>query len=233
MTAALFTQDVTFRTDSNITVNELRVATGQLVSLYRNFESLQLVYGTSSTAPPQSVEVLGNKSYIPVLPGCNAAELQEFGRCTVTLENGGWFGAVSPQTSASQLYWNLGNPVNMTVTRANGGNQWLTLRDIGMVGQKITRANSFFSWSIASVSVDIKTNLKTPAELIQLRDYLASPENLAIARGSQVDTNRSLLEVTPDAQLIAGESGGASYYSWLLKLTDTVDTVDTVPINSD
>ena len=60
------------------------------------------------------------------------------------------------------------------------------------------------------MSVDIKTNLKTPAELIQLRAYLASPENLAIQRGLQVDNNSSLLEVTPDAQLIAGESGGAS-----------------------
>jgi hypothetical protein len=205
MTAALFTQDVTFRTDANITVNELRMATGQLVSLYRNFDSLKLVYGTSSTAPPQSVEVLGNKSYRVVLPGCDAAEMQQFGRCTVTLENGGWFGAVSPQTSASQLYWNLGGPINMTVTRANGGNQWLTLRDVGMVGQRISHANDRFSWSIVSVSVDIKTNLKTPAELIQLHTYLASPEKLAIHRGTQVDNNRSLLELKPDAELIAGE----------------------------
>lgn len=206
MTAALFTQDVTFRSDANITVTELRVATGQLVSLYRNLNSLQLVYATSSTAAPQSVEVLGNESYKVLLEGCGAAELQAFGKCTVTLNTGGWFGAVSPQTSATQLYWNMGpGPINMTVTRANGSNQWLTLNDIGMVGQRITRANDRFSWSIASVSVDIKTNFKTVEELLQLRAYLAAPENLSIRRGTQVDHKHSLLELTPDADLVAGE----------------------------
>ena len=102
MTAALFTQDVTFRSNANITVNELRVATGQLVSLYRNLNSLQLVYATSSTATPQAVEVLGNESYKVLLQGCGGAELQAFGKCTVTLNTGGWFGAVSPQTSATR-----------------------------------------------------------------------------------------------------------------------------------
>lgn len=205
MTAALFTQDVTFRSNANITVNELRLATGQLVSLYRNLNSLQLVYATSSTAAPQAVEVLGNESYKVLLQGCGAAELQAFGRCTVTLDTGGWFGAVSPQTSATQLYWNMGGPINMTVTRANGSNQWLTLYDIGMVGQRITRANDQFSWSIASVSVDIKTNFKTVEQLLQLRAYLAEPENLLVRRGTQVDHKHSLLELTPDAELVAGE----------------------------
>ena len=206
MTAALFTQDVSFRSDANITVKELRVATGQLVSLYRNLESLKLVYATSSTAQPQTVEVLGNASYKVLLQGCGAAELQEFGVCTVTLDRGGWFGAVSPQTSATQLYWNMGpGPINMTVTRANGSNQWLTLADVGMVGQTITSANDRFTWSIASVSVDIKTNFKTVEELMQLRSYLASPEHLSIQRGTQVDHQHALLEVAPDAELVAGE----------------------------
>jgi len=201
MTAALFSTDITFRTDANTTVQELRMATGQSAALYNNLDSLNLVFATSSTAKPITVEVLGNRTYRPSF--CSADEMHEKRHCTATIERGGWFGAVSPNTSATQLYWNLGGPMNMSVKNARSTNEWLTLTDIGMAGKKIAPGANTFSWSLLSVAVDIQTNMQSVAQLIQLRELLASPEGLTIKRGTRVDHKHSLLELSPDTSYVA------------------------------
>ena len=60
--------------------------------------------------------------------------------------------------------------------------------------------DSSFSWSLLSVAVDIKTNFQTVQQLLGLRKYLAAPEGLTVKRGTQVDHQQSLLELTPDAK---------------------------------
>ena len=192
---------ITFRTHANTTLQVLRLATGQNVALVKNLQSLKLVFAGSSTSTPTAVEVLGNKTYKPSF--CPDSEMAEKGFCTATIEKGGWFGAVSNGTSATQLYFNLGGPVNISVRNARVTNQWATLIDNGMAGKHITPETSSFSWDIFSVSVDIKTNFQTVDQLLQLRKYLSAPDGLSITRGQQVDRQQSLLQLTPDAEHVA------------------------------
>ena len=89
----------------------------------------------------------------------------------------------------------------MSVRNARSTNQWMTLTDNTMVNKKIaSAADSSFSWSLLSVAVDIKTNFQTVQQLVGLRKYLAAPAGLLIKRGTQVDHQQSLIELTPDAQ---------------------------------
>ena len=76
----------------------------------------------------------------------------------------------------------------------------MTLTDNGMVGKKIAPGADTFHWSLFSIAVDIKTNFQTPEQLVGLREYLRAPEGLSAQRGSQVDTQHTLLQYRPDAE---------------------------------
>jgi hypothetical protein len=103
------------------------------------------------------------------------------------------------------MFFNLGAPITLHSDVPWATNQWLSVRDVGMKGQKITSLNSNFSWSMLTMAAGIGTNLHTIPQLLLLQRYLATPEGLTIHRGRHVERNMPLLELTPDKALQTAE----------------------------
>ena len=201
MSAALFSSRLTFNVAT--TIHSLRVATGQqdAATEYAGMDELWLVFAETAASEPQVTQTLGNSTtYKPsICPHDGPMS------CVIPIGTGGWFGAVSPNVSATQLYFNLGNPVNLTLYNPNARPWgWLSLSDVGTAGKSVKPGDTF-SWRMFSVSVDVKTNLNSTADLVQLRRYLSSPEGLAVLRGKQVDHNGSLLELAPEQPALVAE----------------------------
>lgn len=160
---------------------------------------------------PQSVEVLSDpticstvNSRHPVLQKtgqsvCNPKVTCHDNCDCAVIESGGWWAGISQNTSATQLYFNLGAPIALSTDCPHETSQWLTVRDMGMKDQKVTAQNSQFSWSVFSVAVGIETNFVNVSQLQQLVKYLTAPQGLTIHTGTQVARSRPLLELTPDA----------------------------------
>jgi hypothetical protein len=188
--ANLFRTDIRFkRAIANLTYIHVAAGGGGRSSMV---DTLTMLWSATADGTVHELPLL--------LPGSKSAPT------TISLlrvENGGWWGAVSPNQSATMLYHNTGGALTLNVTHNGISTYGISVHDAALATGASVAAGDSWRAEIFNVAVDMMTNLQTVEQLAQLQKYLVAPTGLQVVRGTLKDTNHSLTELVPDAAGVA------------------------------
>ena len=167
--AAIFREEITFKEDQKI-------------------KSLSL--GTLGGSPAAFFVISGSDEKAPLFFDLGQPSKGQ----TIELKRGDWFGYYNTGVSNSNVFFNRGEPLRVTV---GAPTVYIAAE---MDGREVKKGDQYV-YEIASLGFPVNVENKSPADLMRYVRYLKEPTGLMIKRGTRVDSP-GLVEFVPDKRFV-------------------------------
>jgi hypothetical protein len=145
------------------------------------------VSGALATTLVYGLTPFDKKGTIVVLKEGNPARApQNFTAQNLTMPAGAWFFFVSPNASATHMFYVQDRPVHVEITSD-------VVTATAMTAGQVSRSGESFRYSLLSFGVTLQTNLQTVGDTLALHNYLMRPAIQTLGGGAKRNRTRAPL----------------------------------------